>query len=492
MQRTLIDDSSPFIGYVMIDNYQDTITLYNETDFIIHTTNVKNRIMKWATNNHLFIRSCNVDTFIIMGEERDYRKIKEEQFSLIDDIRALMEKEENALTISIGIGKGQASILRLSELSYQALNMALSRGGNQVIVNIFGKATEYYGAKSEVKQSRSHVRGRVLATTIANLIKDSQNVLIMGHKNMDFDAIGASLGMYALVKNLNKPAFIIYEDEQIEHEAKRAFKQTFTQTEIAKMTMTPAKSVNFVKEDSLIIVVDTHRPDLVLQPKLLELCKNICVIDHHRKSDSYIENPVFSYQEPQSSSASELVTEMLFYQSEKAKMSVDIANFLLSGICLDTKFFTSNTSSKTFEMGMILKTYNASVEDVSEFFKKEYEEKMLLNSIINNSDPVHTGIIVSSVNEEYIVTRTVLAKAAEEILDTRGVIAAFVVGRTADKQVSISGRSSQSFNVQIIMEKMGGGGHFSAAATQISNVNMYTVIEELKENIDVYIRDGKI
>ena len=492
MQRTLIDDSAPFIGYVMIDNYQDTITLYNETDFMVHVTNIKNLIMKWASENHLFIRSCSVDTFLIMGEEKDYRKIKEEQFSLLDDIRVLMEKEENALTVSIGIGKGQSTILRLSELSYQALNMALSRGGNQVIVNIFGKPTEYYGAKSEVKQSRSHVRGRVLATAIANLIKDSKNVFIMGHKDMDFDAIGASLGMYALVKNLNVPAYIVYEDNLIEHEARRAFKQTFTQTEIAKMTISPAKAINLVEENSLVVVVDTHRPALTMQPKLLELCNNICVIDHHRKSDSYIENPIFSYQEPQSSSASELVTEMLFYQSEKVKLSIDIANFLLAGICLDTKFFTSNTSSKTFEMSMILKTYNASVEEVSEFFKEEYEEKMLLNSIINNSDPIHTGIIVSSVNEEYIVTRTVLAKAAEEILNTRGVNAAFVVGRTSEKQVSISARSTTSFNVQNIKEKMGGGGHFSASATQISNVSIHSVMEQLKENIDVFLRDGKI
>ena len=492
MQRTLIDDSAPFIGYIMIDNYQDTITLYNETDFMVHVTNIKNLIMNWASENHLFIRSCSVDTFLIMGEEKDYRKIKEEQFSLLDDIRVLMEKEENALTVSIGIGKGQSTILRLSELSYQALNMALSRGGNQVIVNIFGKPTEYYGAKNEVKQSRSHVRGRVLATTIANLIKDSKNVFIMGHKDMDFDAVGASLGMYALAKNLNVPAYIVYEDHLIEHEARRAFKQTFSQTEIAKMTISPAKSIGLVEENSLVVVVDELRATFTMQPKLLELCKNICVIDHHRKSDSYIENPIFSYQEPQSSSASELVTEMLFYQSEKVKLSIDIANFLLSGICLDTKFFTSNTSSKTFEMSMILKTYNASVEEVSEFFKEEYEEKMLLNSIINNSDPVHTGIIVSSVNEEYIVTRTVLAKAAEEILNTRGVIAAFVVGRTSEKQVSISARSNSSFNVQIIMEKMGGGGHFSASATQISNENLHSVMEQLKENIDIFLRDGKI
>lgn len=492
MQRTLIDESAPFIGYVMIDNYQDTITLYNETDFMAHVTNVKNKIMEWALKHHLFIRSCNVDTFIIMGEEKEYRKIKDENFNLLDDIRTLMEKEENALTVSIGIGKGQTSILRLSELSYHALNTALSRGGNQVIVNTFGKATEYFGAKSEVKQGRSHVRGRVLATAIANLIKDSSNVLIMGHKDMDFDAVGASLGMYSLAKALGKPAFIVYEDDLIEHQAKRAFKQTFTQGEISKMTVSPAKSLNMVNENTLIIVVDTHRPFSTMQPKLLDMSKNICMIDHHRKSDSYIQNPIFTYHEPQSSSASELVTEIWFYQEEQHKLPTEIANFMLAGICLDTKFFTSNTSSKTFEMSMILKTYNASVEDVSEFFKEEYEEKMLLNSIISNSDPVHTGIIVASVNEEYIVTKPVLAKAAEEILNTKGVQGAFVVGRTADKQVGISARSSTTFNVQIIMEKMGGGGHFSAAATQIDNANIYSVMEELKDIIDIYIRDGKI
>lgn len=493
-QRESMNENAPFIGYVVIDNYQDIMTLCNEADFLAKISNVKNVIMDWANTNHLFIRACSVDTYIILGEEKNYTVIKDNKFKLLDDIRSSVDNDENALTISIGIGKGQASILRLSELAYRALNMALSRGGNQVIVNTFGKTSEYYGAKTEIKQARSHVRGRVLSVTITNLIKESSNVLIMGHKNMDFDALGACLGMQCLANGINPSGqnLIVFEDDLVETSTKRTFKNVFHSDEIAKMTILPEKALSLVDDKTLVIVVDTNRPASTMQPKLLDLSKRVCVIDHHRKSDTYIEDPIFSYQETQSSSSCELVTEILYFQQEKLKISTDVANFMLAGICLDTKFFTMNTSSKTFEMSMILKNYNANVEEVDEFFKEEYEEKMLLNGIINRGEMFKTGIVIATASDEYTVTRTTLAKAAEEILNSKGVNAAFVIGRTADKQVGVSARSKTTFNVQIIMEKMGGGGHFNASATQINGTTIPDVLEQLKDNIETFVRDGTL
>ena len=458
MQKTLIEETSPFIGHVIIDNYQDVFTSFKEAEFLIYVT-----------------------------------KIKKEQFDILDEIRKTNHDEENPLTISIGIGKGHTSIQRLSELSYAALNMALSRGGDQVVINTFGYPLEYFGAKNEIKQSRSHVRGRVLATSIANLISESKSIMIMGHKQMDFDALGACLGIYALCDSLNVKSHVIYEDSLVELQTKRAFKQVFSQNEINKMCLTPAKSLSLTNEQTLIIVVDTHRPESTMQPLLLEKSKNVCVIDHHRRSDVFINDPIFLYHEPQSSSTSELVTELVFYQKEKVELSSEIANFLLAGICLDTKFYHSSTSSKTFEMSMILKNYNASVDVVNEFFKEEYEEKRLLNSILNNCYSPFTGIIFAYVDDENPIDRTVLAKAAEELLNTKNINAAFVIGKTGEKQIGISARSSTSFNVQIIMESMGGGGHFTAAATQINtNETIDEIMKKLKENINIYIRDGRI
>ena len=494
IQDAKVEQERPFIGHVVIDNYQDVIISLGEADFVLYVTEVKEAIMNWAKRYNLFVRSYGNDSFLIIGEEMNYQAIIHDNFSIIDEVRRTANQSDNPLTISIGIGKGNTtSILRTSELSYMALNMALSRGGDQVVVNVFGKPLEYYGAKNEVKQTRSHVRGRVLATSLANLIKTDKNVLIMGHKNMDFDALGASMGIWAICKSLKAKAYFVYEDDLVEYQTKRAFKQVFTQEQINEMSVTPAKALQMVTDQTLVVVVDTHRPDSTMQPKILDKCKEVCVIDHHRKGDLFINDPVFQYHEPQSSSASELVTELIFYQTSKINVSEDVANFLLSGICLDTKFFKSGASGKTFEMAMILKNYQASVEAVYEFFKEEYEEMKLVSSIVSSAKVLYPGIYMAKGDEGDIITRTVLSKVAEDILSTKGVQAVFVIGRTNNNEVSISARSLSDFNVQIIMETLGGGGHFSKAATQIQNETIEHVSMTLEEKVRIFLRDsGKL
>lgn len=491
MQDIKVEQDRPFIGNIVIDNYQDIIISLGEADFVAYVTEIKEEVMAWAKKYNLFIRSYGNDSFLIVGEEKNYQAILKDNFSIIEELRIAAQKNDNPLTISIGIGKGNTtSILRTSELSYMALNMALSRGGDQVVVNTFGKQLQYYGAKNEVKQTRSHVRGRVLAKSLASLIRANKSVIIMGHKNMDFDALGASLGVWALCKSLRTKAYVVYEDDLVEFQTKRAFRQVFDTAQINEMTVTPLKALQMVTDQTLVVVVDTHRPDSTMQPKILDKCKEVCVIDHHRKGAHFINNPIFQYHEPQSSSASELVTELIFYQTAKVNVSEQVANFLLSGICLDTKFFKSGVSGKTFEMAMNLKNYQASVEAVNEYFKEEYEEMKLISGIVNSAKVLSPGIFMATSDEEDIITRTALSKAADEILSTKGVQAVFVVGRTNNSEVSISARSLTDFNVQIIMEKMGGGGHFSKAAAQKNSSSIADVASELEETVKVFLRDG--
>ena len=491
MQDIKVEQERPFIGNIVIDNYQDIIISLGEADFVAYVTEIKEEVMAWAKKYNLFIRSYGNDSFLIVGEEKNYQAILKDNFSIIEELRIAAQKNDNPLTISIGIGKGNTtSILRTSELSYMALNMALSRGGDQVVVNTFGKQLQYYGAKNEVKQTRSHVRGRVLAKSLASLIRANKSVIIMGHKNMDFDALGASLGVWALCKSLRTKAYVVYEDDLVEFQTKRAFRQVFDTAQINEMTVTPLKALQMVTDQTLVVVVDTHRPDSTMQPKILDKCKEVCVIDHHRKGAHFINNPIFQYHEPQSSSASELVTELIFYQTTKVNVSEQVANFLLSGICLDTKFFKSGVSGKTFEMAMNLKNYQASVEAVNEYFKEEYEEMKLISGIVNSAKVLSPGIFMATSDEEDIITRTALSKAAEEILSTKGVQAVFVVGRTNNSEVSISARSLTDFNVQIIMERLGGGGHFSKAAAQRNSTSIAEVAGELEETVKVFLRDG--
>ena len=491
MQDIKVEQERPFIGNIVIDNYQDIIISLGEADFVAYVTEIKEEVMAWAKKYNLFIRSYGNDSFLIVGEEKNYQAILKDNFSIIEELRIAAQKNDNPLTISIGIGKGNTtSILRTSELSYMALNMALSRGGDQVVVNTFGKQLQYYGAKNEVKQTRSHVRGRVLAKSLASLIRANKSVIIMGHKNMDFDALGASLGVWALCKSLRTKAYVVYDDDLVEFQTKRAFREVFDTAQINEMTVTPLKALQMVTDQTLVVVVDTHRPDSTMQPKILDKCKEVCVIDHHRKGAHFINNPIFQYHEPQSSSASELVTELIFYQTTKVNVSEQVANFLLSGICLDTKFFKSGVSGKTFEMAMNLKNYQASVEAVNEYFKEEYEEMKLISGIVNSAKVLSPGIFMATSDEEDIITRTALSKAAEEILSTKGVQAVFVVGRTNNSEVSISARSLTDFNVQIIMERLGGGGHFSKAAAQRNSTSIAEVASELEETVKVFLRDG--
>lgn len=497
IQNAKVESERAFMGHVIIDNYQDVITSLSESDFSAFVSEVKNEITSWAKKNNLFIRSYSNDSFLILGEEKTFIEIKKAGFSILDKIRTIAEKDNNPLTISIGIGKGNtSSLLRTSELAYAALNTALSRGGDQVCINCLGKPLEYVGAKNEIKQTRSHVRGRVNATSLANLIKNAGNVLIMGHSNSDFDSVGSSLGVYAICKSLKVPTNVVLNEDSIDVQAKRALHLKFKDEELAKFAVSPSKSLSLVNDQTLIIVVDTHRPSKTLQPELLEKGKEVCFIDHHiRDSDEFINNPAFQYHEPQSSSASELVTELIYYQPKKVELDERIATFLLAGISLDTKSFKSGTSGKTFEMAMILKNYQASTDDVTDFFRDEYEEKKLRTSIINSAKTVTTGIFIARTNGiEDCTTKTVLAKTADELLATRETKAVFVVGFTSisPNQVSISARSNSNFNVQAIMESMHGGGEKTRAATDIQNTTIDQVIEELENKIKVYIRDGKV
>ena len=490
IQNEKVEKERPFIGHIVIDNYRDLIVSYGEAEFVTYATQVKTAIMDYAQKYNLFLRSYGTDSYLVIGEESNYEQMKNDNFSLLEDVRKISQENDNPLTVSIGIGKGNTtSILRTSELSYAALNMALSRGGDQVAVYQFGSALQTFGAKNEVKQTRSHVRGRVLATSLYNLITATKYVLIMGHQKADFDALGSALGIYAICKSLKVKANIVLDESNLEFQARNAFRQEFKPSEITDMIITPTRALQLATDQTLVIVVDTQVPNKVEQPKLLEKCKDICVIDHHRKGESFISNPTFQYLEPQSSSASELVTELIYFQPNKMTINEKIANFLLAGIALDTKFFKSATSSKTFEMSMVLKNYQASVDTVSYYFKEEYETMILISGIVSTAKTLSPGIYIANGDNNDIITNAVISKVADEILASKDVQAVFVVGRTKADEVSISARSTTKFNVQLVIESLGGGGHFTSAGAQKKGLSVEKVCELVAEKVKIFVRD---
>ena len=399
-------------------------------------------------------------------------------------------KQEIPFTISLGFGRGNSNYNKLSELSAAAIDVAQSRGGNQIVVNNFGGHMEFFGGEgSESKNRRNAVRNRVLAQSFYAHLQTFKTIFIVPHETADFDAIGAALGVYALARAAGKHAYIVCDEKQIEMKARLMLKDLFDRMDIEMSFISPSRASERVNDEVLVVAVDVNRPGITTAPKLLERAHNVAVIDHHRRAADAIDNPLFSHVDTNASSASELVMEMISNSPIKVAINSKVATYMLAGILLDTNGFTTRTSSATFKAAMNLKDLRADSVIANNYLKDEFEEFALKTKIMSNVESPYFGIYIATAPSNQNVDKTTLAKVAQELVDVKGVKASFVVGNTTDRTTSISARSDGSINVQLIMEKMGGGGHHSSGAAQIPNSAITTVVEQLKKIIELYINE---
>lgn len=484
-------EHAPVIGLISIDNYQDVVSLVDEgksTDLFV---NINKIIFEYFKGFGVLIRKIRSDAYSLITTKAQYDKLIEDNFSILDEIRNLTKGEDFELTLSMGIALGHDDYLKLNDLAASSLDVCLSRGGDQVVISPFGEKLIFIGGKSEAKTKRSRVKVRVLSKSLSTLIKDADKVYVMGHKDMDLDALGAALGIFEFVEGIGKKVQIVYDEKLIEYKTKKAFKQIFSRDEIKEMTILPKTALEEVTDNSLLILVDVHKPSLTLSRKFTETCNKVAIIDHHRRGEEFVESPVFVYVEPAASSASELIAELIRYNDKRVEISERVASIMLAGILLDTNYYRNKTGQRTYDASLILKEFGADNLLADSFLKEEFEEYSLKIKIMATAITPHFGVVVCRADNEDIIDRSMLSIVAQDTLQIKGVNACFVVGRTDAKSCNISARSDGTINVQYLMEKMGGGGHFASAAVQMENKNVDEGVDYLKETLNLYLSEAR-
>lgn len=475
---------------IQLDNLFDVANTSADDEFVQMEALIRRAIADWAKDNSIVIKKVKEDTYFGILSEESYKLISEGGFKILSDVKRISANNDITFTISLGFGRGMANYVKLSELASAAIEIAQSRGGDQAVVNNFGGKMEFVGGLgSEAKIKRNQSRVRTFAQSFCSYIENFETVFVLVHLQADFDAIGAALGVVSIARSLNRQVYIVYEDKQIETKAKNMLKETFSRSEIDSFSLTPAKAIEKVDDKCLVVVVDVNRPSLTTSPRLLEKAANVGVIDHHRRAEDAIDNPLYSYVDTMASSASELITEIIMNAKKSVKVSPNVATYLLAGILLDTGGFKTRTSAATFEAAMHLKELGADNSIADNYLKDEYEEFLLKTKIMSNIESPYFGIVIATAPSSQIVDQTLLARVGDELVGVKGVRAAFVVGNIGGQRVGISARSDGNVNVQFIMEKMEGGGHHSAAATQISNEKIDAVLERLKKVLNLYINE---
>ncbi len=481
---------APVVGYIMIDNYSD-IQMYvsDEIRFADMAAKTRNLIQEFALKYNAMLRRLKEDRYFFVTTKENFDKLFEDKFPIIDEVR---KSFDNGFTLSIGVAFKFDDYAKLSELASSALDVALSRGGDQAVISPFGESLIYVGGKTELKPNRNRVQVRELSRSLLAILKSYPKILIMGHDTADFDAVGSALGAYLLCQHIGKNAKICWEDQHVEDNARIAVRSSFTQEEMDKIFINYKDCNEWIDKNTLLLAVDHNNPSIAMFPEIVKKMSNIAVIDHHRPGPISYSNYVFNGIDSSASSASEIITSYCTYNSDKIEIDDRTATFLLSGIALDTHFFKEKATEATFEIAAQLKNFNANSAKVDDFLKENLEEYKQKISILNSNKMYQSDIMICWAPDNEFVNSVMLSKVATEAINIRGIVCAFCIGRVSETDVKISARSDGSVNCQILMQKLGGGGHFAMAACQNSNIDIETMIKKLEAVLNDYLDDARI
>ena len=479
--REVYEASRPVASILMLDNYEDLMKACEDTQRSAVLAQIDEKLQVWANAGQGILLKTDRSHYLFLFEEQYFQHFVDEKFSILDTVRAIRVAENIHPTLSIGIGKDSPSIPELYKNAKLSLEMALSRGGDQAVVrNQVDFA--FYGGRTKATEKRTKVKSRVMANAFRELIADAGEVYIMGHSFADMDAVGAAAGICCAARKRGKQARIVIDREHTAAETLIARLDALP--EYSGVFLTPAEAFLQMRADTLLVVVDTNRPDMVENPQLLESCNRVAVIDHHRRAATYIENAAFNFHEPYASSASELVTELLQYLVEPTDLLREEAGALLAGIVLDTKHFTQRTGGRTFEAAAFLRRSGADTAEVQRLFQGDLKDMVTKYDIIRRAEMYRSNIAVSVV-EEPGVDRVAAAQAADDLLTLKGVQASFVI-YAAEGAVLMSARSLGEINVQVILEALGGGGNSTTAGARIEDTDPESVRQQLIGVLDAY------
>lgn len=483
MQR--FRDTRPIILNLSLDNYEDVYdSLDDEVASRLDATIVVT-LTDWAKKNSIYLKRIDEDRFIGLLNVKDLKKIEKDKFQILDTIRSLKEDFGAPITLSIGVGMGTDFLPELGELAKSSLDLALGRGGDQVAMKDVDGTIRFYGGKTNPQEKRTRIKARVVSNALADIVSDSDKIIVMGHRRPDFDAIGACVGIYTFSKFLNKECYIILNDSDRDETIQKVmFEIDNLDEQLSRVFVNSDEAWELMTPQTTLIVVDTSDASRVLDAAILSKANRKVVIDHHRRGEDIITNPLLTYIEPYASSASELIAELIEYQTKIEKISPIAATIMLGGIVVDTQNFSIRTGSRTFDAAAYLRSNGADPTKVKTILKEPFENFMNRVEIINNSIQKSPEIIMAKAPENKYYTNVMLAQSADLLLTLKGIECSFAIGYLDEGKVGISSRSLGNINVQLIMEELGGGGHLANAATQIEGINLDEALERLNDAID--------
>lgn len=477
------------VGLLQLDNYMEIQQYEDEEKMALIHTNLRQPVLNWAKKYGMFVRRLRSDRFLVILDERIYTEIVRDRFSILNDIRTAADEIDVSITLSMSYARGTKDYRLLDQMVNDLLELAQSRGGDQVAVKRYGENVKYYGGNSEAKEKRSKVRVRVMAQAVKEAIMEANRVFIVGHKLMDFDCMGAAIGVSRLCSSYEAPSYIVCKSGGIEQQLQEALKGCKDKLEERHAFLDDDEAARMVNEHDLVIVVDHNAPNQCGAPLTLNAAEKIMIIDHHRRGEDFIDNPLLVYIESSASSVCELITEFFPYQSNGINLSEEEATLMYTGILVDTNRFKMRTGSRTFEAAAYLRKLGVNTTAAENMLKEDFGEFAEQTNIMKYTYAYQNNLLIAAVKENKIFHRTMMSKAADALLNIKGIEASFVIAYTAENTVGISSRSKGNINVQILMEQMQGGGHFSAAALSRDNARVEDLENELYTVIDQYLKE---
>ncbi len=479
--RKLHDESRPVAALLLVDNYDDVLKNVAENTRAAIVGEISQKLGELAEATDGLFAQLERDRYLLIFEARHLPKLQEEKFPILDAVHNLQNPGGIPATLSIGVGVDADNFQELLQYAALSVEMALSRGGDQAVIkNRFN--FEFYGGRTKELEKRTKVKSRVMANALGELVADASKVFVMGHKNADLDCIGAAAGVFAVARKRGIPAYIIKEPNPAP--AEDMINRLAGLQEYDGRFLAAQDALLYADSKSLLVVVDTNRPEQVASLELLESCNKVAVIDHHRRAATYIADAALNFHEPYASSASELVAELLQYILEPADLLRLESEALLAGIVLDTKHFTMRTGGRTFEAAAFLRRAGADPSNVQEYFQNDLEGTIARYDIIRNAKLFRNDIAIAQV--DHMVSRITAAQAADELLNISGIETSFVLFPAEDKIV-ISARSTGEVNVQVVLEALGGGGNAATAGAQVPGLSMNDAVQRLTASIHQYL-----
>ena len=476
-------------GQIFLDNFSEVSQSLNDRRKSNLNNFVTNQLSSWAIHHNIFMKRVDDDRFIAFLNRKSLETLEKEKFDIMDKIRETTAKQNYPLTVSMGFSypdkeNSDVTYPEIASYAQANLDLALGRGGDQVVVRSQNEDARFYGGKSNPMEKRTRVRARMVSQALKDLMEEACEIIVMGHQFPDMDAIGGCLGIRRIAKMNQKKAWIITNENQFSHDIHKLMDVIREQKDLREDIITPEEALEKLTPNTLVILVDVSRPVIAASPEVLEQANKIVVIDHHRRSQDFPKNPVLVYIEPYASSTGELITELFEYQNNYAESIQPIeATAMLGGIIVDTRNFTLRTGSRTFDAASYLKSVGADTILIQRLLKENVETYLLRSHLLNSLILLDNNIGIVQGEEDTPYPTVVAAQTADMMLSMENIDASFVVTKREDGRIGISGRSLGNKNVQRVMEKMGGGGHLSNAATQLSDTTIEEAVIQLKEVI---------